>query len=200
MASLTSGSRADLWQYTSHINAGTETPGFAILWTTDKREDIFDASSRENVVANLEPSGEPQPVWLLAPKELLSYEGSLRPLKSDSIDNALNQLDDMQTVVDGWNGYSAPAPSTLAINNARQFVYELCTVVPSALRVAPSAIGGVGITLSKGEKAVYIEFYNDGSIFKMLIDDGIDTDVQPIRPDAQNLELLASEASEYIDS
>lgn len=200
MANVTSGTKADLCRNVARINAGTETPGFAILWTTDKREDIFDASSRENVVANLEPSGEPQPVWLLAPKELLSYKGRFVRIEPEPIASALKQLDDMHKVVDGWNGYSAPAPSAFAIDNARQFVNELYKVVPTAMRVAPSAVGGVGITLSKGEKAVYIEFYNDGSIFKMLIDDGIDTDVQPVRPDAHDLELLASEATDYIDN
>lgn len=200
MANKTSGTKADLCRNVTRINAGTETPGFAILWTTNELEDTFDASSRENVVANLEPSGEPQPVWLLAPKELLSYKGHFVRIEPEPIASALKQLDDMHKVVDGWNGYSAPAPSAFAIDNARQFVNELYKVVPTAMRVAPSAVGGVGITLSKGEKAVYVEFYNDGSIYRMLIDDGIDTDVQPVRPDAHNLELLASEATNYIDN
>lgn len=200
MANVTSGTKADLCRNVARINAGTETPGFAILWTTDKHEDIFDASSRENVVANLEPSGEPQPVWLLTPKGLLAYKGRFVRIEPEPIASALKQLDDMHKVVDGWNGYSAPAPSAFAIDNARQFVNELYKVVPTAMRVAPSAVGGVGITLSKGEKAVYVEFYNDGSIYRMLIDNGIDTDVQPVRPDAHNLELLASEATDYIDN
>lgn len=201
MASLTSGTQADLWQYSAHINAGTETPGFAILWTADELEDIFDASSRENVVLNLAPTGESkQTVSQLALQNLLSYKGRFVRIEPEPIASALKQLDDMHKVVDGWNGYSAPAPSAFAIDNARQFVNELYKVVPTAMRVAPSAVGGVGITLSKGEKAVYVEFYNDGSICRMLIDDGIDTDVQPVRPDAHNLELLASEATNYIDN
>ncbi|MCH8938540.1 MAG: hypothetical protein IH966_03875 [Gemmatimonadetes bacterium] len=202
MVSPTSGTRTDLYRrYVTRINTSTEARGFAKVWTTVKREDVFDRPSRENVVMYLALSGESKEAeWNPAPQGLLAYKGRFRPIESDWITNAREQLDDMQTVVDGWNGYSAPAPSTLAINNARQFVNELHGIVPTAMRVAPSAIGGVGITLSKGEKAVYVEFYNDGSIYKMLIDDGIDTDVQPVRPDAHDLERLASEASEYIDN
>ncbi len=200
MPNATSGTMPDTSRFKTYINASTETNYFAAICTIADREDVFEESTRENVMTNLAPTNDPQVEWLLSPQGLLSYEGSLRPLRSDWIENALDQLDDMQTVVDGWNGYSAPAPSTLAINNARQFVYELYTVVPSALRVAPSAIGGVGITLSKREKAVYVEFYNDGSIYRMLINNGIDTDVQPVRSDAHNLGLLASEATDYIDN
>ena len=200
MPSPTTGTRIGSCQDVTRINTSTETLDFTTLWTTDERQDVFDESFRENIVIQLETRSEPRPEWLLAPKGLLFYDGRFVRIDSDWLASTLSRIDDMRTIDDGWNGYSAPAPSALAINNARQFVNELYGVGTTAMRVAPSAIGGVGITLSKGEKSVYVEFYNDGSIYRMLIDDGIDTDVQPVRSDARNLELLASEATNYIDN
>lgn len=71
-----------------------------------------------------------------------------------------NRFDELTKLKDGWDSYSAPAPSVTAIENAKAFVQEA-----NGLDVAlePSAMGGVGVTFSAAGREVVIEFYNKGN-------------------------------------
>jgi hypothetical protein len=86
----------------------------------------------------------------------------------ESTTEALGRLSEL---TDGWNGYGAPAPAPVAIRSAEAFV-SICQgegFVPT--RIAPSAVGGVGITYRVGARKGYLEFYNDGSTALLLADD-----------------------------
>ena len=76
----------------------------------------------------------------------------------------------MRTLKDGWNGYSAPAPSRAALVNARSFLTTLMSVTYEPSRVSPSAVGGVGISHKKNGRRVYVEFFNDGAVFALFSD------------------------------
>lgn len=81
------------------------------------------------------------------------------------------KLDEMLNLKDGWNSYKAPAPSAIAVENARVFLVELEKQnFLSPRRVMPSAVGGVGVTLGEA-RHVYVEFYNHGQICALFADD-----------------------------
>ena len=67
-------------------------------------------------------------------------------------------LDSLTRLKDGWNGYAAPAPSDLAIDNARRF----CSWALDPSRIAPSAAGGVDLTFKRGDRWVVVELLNGG--------------------------------------
>jgi hypothetical protein len=78
------------------------------------------------------------------------------------------KLDAMSVLKKGWNGYTADPPSPLAIEFARRFISNLESNGLPPTRVAPSVIGGVGVTRKVGNKRAYFEFYNDGTAHVML--------------------------------
>ena len=78
------------------------------------------------------------------------------------------KISDMLYLRDGWNSYSAPAPNGEAIVNAHKFLND-AAIAP--VRVAPSAVGGVGITYRNGDRKVYVEFFNAGGAHGLFADD-----------------------------
>lgn len=64
----------------------------------------------------------------------------------------------------GWNGYESDPPSDTAIGWAFVVVLQLIEEDLRPTRIAPSAIGGVGITIRRNAIKVYIETDNDGEI------------------------------------
>ena len=84
----------------------------------------------------------------------------------------------------GWNGYHAPPPSAKAIGMAENFLDLLLGIDIKPSRLAPSAVGGVGITRRKNDRRVYVEFFNNGRIFALFSDgvtDPISTEIPPGR-------------------
>src|SRR5438128_7762549 len=73
------------------------------------------------------------------------------------------KLDGLTSLSDGWNSYAAPAPSASAVAAARAFLTILQQEDYPPTRIAPSVMGGVGITHRRGGRKVYVEFYNDGT-------------------------------------
>ena len=71
---------------------------------------------------------------------------------------ALNEL------MDGWNGFSAPAPNRATIVSAQElFEYLSDKVIPVA-NVGPCTTGGVGLTIIAGKIEYAVEFRNSGRI------------------------------------
>ena len=72
----------------------------------------------------------------------------------------------------GWDSYRAPAPTIAAVSNARRFLRTMLDggLCPSS--VDASAVGGVAITVRRGGRKGYAEFYNDAGAVLLLADDG----------------------------
>ena len=68
----------------------------------------------------------------------------------------------------GWNGYAADKPPGLPLYQAEDFLFSLRVGDITSSRVAPSVVGGVGITIREGTRKAYIEFSNDGRVYVML--------------------------------
>ena len=71
----------------------------------------------------------------------------------------------------GWNGYSASPPERLALRNAEQYLCVASHFDLEPTRLAPSAVGGVGITHRRGPLKAYVEFFNNGKVHTLFSDD-----------------------------
>jgi hypothetical protein len=100
----------------------------------------------------------------------------------------------------GWNGYDAPAPSEAAINAAESFMEILLREDYEPNRLAPSAVGGVGITRRDNDKTIYVEFYNDGKKILVLFSDDIaEPVIKRVEPGYKSFKQLIAEMREYLD-
>jgi hypothetical protein len=95
---------------------------------------------------------------------------------------------------DGWNSYSAPAPPPASNDNAYRFFVD-ANIPPT--RIAPSAVGGVGITYRHGSRKVYVEFFNDGRANGLFADDATQN-AHTLPVDAGQANAFAQRIMEYI--
>jgi hypothetical protein len=86
--------------------------------------------------------------------------------------NLYAKLESYLQLKDDWNSYNAARPTSLAVGNAEKFLDVLCVAKVKPKRVSPSSVGGIGITVRRGERKAYIEFLNAGKTF-VLFSDGI---------------------------
>jgi hypothetical protein len=115
----------------------------------------------------------------------------------------LRSLEKLSTLVDGWNGQGAPAPSPKAIHFAQQLIEALVNDGQPPTRVAASALGGVGITRQAGSRRTYIEFYNDGTACALFSDDLQDENERVIGVPSQEsggFEQLLSSMKAYLNA
>jgi len=97
-------------------------------------------------------------------------DGQVRALDSDFA--SLNkQLDELTGLSTGWDGYSAPTPSTSAVSDARELLRKLQGELLKPYRVSASAEGGVAFSFraSRGRR-VQIELLNEGEKYAHLYD------------------------------
>lgn len=81
---------------------------------------------------------------------------------------AKERLSKLQSMVANWDSYGAEAPSDTALRHAGRFLDALYNKGHGANRIAPSAIGGVGITIRNNDRRAYIEYANDGKGHMLL--------------------------------
>lgn len=111
----------------------------------------------------------------------------------------IRELDKMRRIEHGWDGYGAPAPSDAAILNAEGFMSHLQKKNLNPSRVAPSVVGGVGITRKKGKRRVYVEFFNDGQVYALFSDNVTAPRSRRIAPDYDEYHRLIQEIQDYVD-
>lgn len=94
----------------------------------------------------------------------------------------IRKLNSLLSLSDGWNGYSAPKPAPIAVRTAKRLLSHLIAtnIVPD--RIAPSSVGGVGITIKRNWKKVYVEFYNDGRACLLVSGKGLPAQTQMLDP------------------
>jgi hypothetical protein len=88
------------------------------------------------------------------------------------LDAAIDKLRGFRCLKPGWNGYSAPPPSDLALASAEDFLLDLYDHELEPGRVAASAAGGVGITFRNNGRKAYVEIFSDADAFLLLSDEG----------------------------
>jgi hypothetical protein len=117
----------------------------------------------------------------------------------DTPASVCDHLDSLNNLKDGWDSYSAPAPSRVAIENAKALAREAETLGMALERAEPSAIGGVGITFASGQREVVIEFYNNGTAHALVSDDetaDMSTQAVPANPDGY--QAVLGEVRKYL--
>lgn len=105
----------------------------------------------------------------------------------------------LERLQDGWNGYVAPRPSETAILTAKSFIDLLLREKYEPKRLAPSAVGGIGITQRRGSRSVYVEFYNDGTVLTLFSDDVHDPVINRIEPGYKSFKTLIAAMRGYLD-
>lgn len=92
------------------------------------------------------------------------------------------KIESMNTLQDDWDSYRAPAPAANSINQAIVFLDEVAKSANDLSRLAPSVVGGVGFTFKHGERKVYVEFRNTGSVLALFSDGAGEPIVDKIEP------------------
>lgn len=114
--------------------------------------------------------------------------------------SANQKLDKAASLTAGWNGYSAPAPTPIAVASAREFLFVLHESDVEPSRIAASAVGGIGITIRNDGRKAYVEFYNDGRIHALFAKGRSEPDVvRPVRPTHIEFKNLTDDIREYLD-
>ena len=109
------------------------------------------------------------------------------------------KLEKVADLTDGWNGYKAPAPHAIAVENAKKFLAVMEDRLCLPTRIAASAVGGVGITRRIREKKVYVEFLNNGLISALFANDNDHSMyTRSITTDGSDCEHLISAAEDYL--
>jgi hypothetical protein len=79
--------------------------------------------------------------------------------------SALDQVRDLEWLDQGWDSYNAPAPSRTSTQNASRVIAFIEGSDLAALRILPSADGGVALCFIRGDRYADLECSNDGEIF-----------------------------------
>jgi hypothetical protein len=109
-------------------------------------------------------------------------------------------LDAISLLPHGWDSYSAPAPSVVAVRHAKVLVKEADQFGMLPARVEPSVMGGVGVTFSSGNREAVIEFYNKGSAHALFTDEVAgDMRTEPISTDLAGYQKFLIEVRTYLD-
>jgi hypothetical protein len=106
----------------------------------------------------------------------------------------------MTQLKEGWNGYHAPPPSARAIGMAENFLAHLLGKKIEPSRLAPSAVGGVGLTRRKNDRRVYVEFFNNGRIYALFSDSVTEPISREVPPGRQGFLKLIGDMGAYLDA
>ena len=118
----------------------------------------------------------------------------------DSEQKLLALLDTFGKLEKGWNGYSALAPTILAIENAKSLVRESVAADTLPERVEPSAMGGVGITFTFDNRDVVVELYNSGTAHALFVDNQTEEmETRPVTPQAEGYRAFLHEVRKYLN-
>jgi hypothetical protein len=76
----------------------------------------------------------------------------------------VEQINEFSKLEKGWDSHKASPPSSIAIETAIYIVRNF-TIKP--IRVAPSVVGGIGMTFLP-DREIYIEIQNNGEIYSVV--------------------------------
>ena len=118
--------------------------------------------------------------------------------KTPWIARALDVIEGMKELNAGWDSYSAEPPSMLALHYATEFLYALFSSDIEPARIAPSVVGGVGITVKNAARKVYVEFYNDGMTHALYAKKGQEPFSYPVRTENNGFRSLTAEIQQHL--
>lgn len=107
-------------------------------------------------------------------------------------------IDSFRSLEDGWDGYGCDPPSTLALVVAKEFLFELDSWDVEPARISPSVVNGVGFTFRNNLRKVYVEVYNDATVYA-LFSDGANVRTQPVRTTRGDFAQLICEIRAHLN-
>ncbi|HEX5244781.1 MAG TPA: hypothetical protein VFW23_16070 [Tepidisphaeraceae bacterium] len=114
---------------------------------------------------------------------------------------AVNTVAGFRSLQLGWDGYSAEPPKEIATYYAREFLFALSSSIGmKPTRVAPSSVGGVGISIKRNRRKAYVEFYNDGLTHVLFAGKDPEPIAKAVRPENNGFRDLVSEIRHYLDA
>jgi hypothetical protein len=123
-----------------------------------------------------------------------------RTLPDDYWTGLGSRIDGMANLTDGWDSYRAQVPNVIARQKAKDYLAELCEQNTRPTRVAPSVVGGIGITHRKGNRKVYVEFNNKGSVLALYSDGQMKPQVVSVETTPAGYRALMLRIKEYLDA
>jgi hypothetical protein len=118
---------------------------------------------------------------------------------SAKFDKWFARLQEIAHLTDGWDSYDAPRPGPDAIAAAHLYLTTLKQLDWEPTRVAPSAMGGVGVTHRQGSPKVYVEFYNNGTVHALFSDRTPKMETRPVEANVAAYYRFIRKAREYLN-
>lgn len=109
------------------------------------------------------------------------------------------KLEEYSGLAEGWDGYSAPAPTSAALDIVREFLSILRAHGLQPNRLKPSVTGGIGVTFCKGQRKSYVEFYNDGTVWALFSDADSDLRTRRVQSSRGDYGALVREIQEFLN-
>jgi hypothetical protein len=110
------------------------------------------------------------------------------------------ELKTLAALQPGWNGYSAPPPGSKAIDAAKIYLQATRAQSFEPHRVEASVMGGIGITHRRGDRKVYVEFYNDGKVHALFSERAANMQTHPIEPSLDKFVHFIVTAQGYLNA
>jgi len=113
--------------------------------------------------------------------------------------NLIERATALGRLKEGWNSYSAPAPTPAAISNAKSLLTLAANAGMIPERIEASAMGGVGVTFTARSREVAVEFYNPGNAHALFSDNETEAlDTAPVAPGVEGYRRLLDEVHRYL--
>lgn len=113
-----------------------------------------------------------------------------------SHESHLETLASLLWLEEGWDGYDAEPPSHGAIDDASRLLHAASRMGMTPSRVAPSVVGGVGVTFRAGHRRAYVEYRNGWWLAFVLFSDGVG---EPRSGEYRDRVAMLLEVASYLD-
>ncbi len=67
-------------------------------------------------------------------------------------------------------------------------------------RVRPSVASGIGLTIRAGRRKVYVEFYNDGTVYALFSDGESELETRQVQGKQDDYSALIGQTREYLNA
>ena len=67
-------------------------------------------------------------------------------------------------------------------------------------RAKPSVANGIGLTIRKGGRKIYVEFYNDGTVYAFFSDGKSGPETRQVQAGQDDYTVLVGQTREYLNA
>lgn len=110
----------------------------------------------------------------------------------------LKAIECLKSLPVGWSPHDSDPPNKVAINTSRTVVNALVDINIIPAKVVPSAEGGVGIVIERGDRYANVECFNDGDVTAGFTDFASSPTVEFVEMTKSGLQTLGSHIREFL--